>query len=82
MFVHVSLYLCVCMRACACLHACFYLFFMLVCVCLCMRGSVNDCVCGRASVKRIVSKWQRGSRRENDGYVCGLITINSPFDCN
>lgn len=38
-------------------------------------------VCGGASVNGIVSKWQRGSR-ENDSHVCGLITINSPFDCN
>lgn len=38
-------------------------------------------VFGGASVKGIVSKWQRG-RGENDSYVCGLITINSPFDCN
>lgn len=55
---------------------CFYVY-----VCACHRSACDHvCVAG-ASVKRIVSKWQRGSR-ENDGYVCGLITINSPFDCN
>lgn len=28
-----------------------------------------------------ISKWRRGSRG-SDSRVCGLITINSPFDCN
>lgn len=79
------------MCVCACLHLC-------ACACLCAHWCVptekkNACVyvffiqhvyvraCGGASVKGIVSWWQRGSRK-NDSYVCGLITINSPFDCN
>lgn len=59
---------------------------ILVCVCtffvLCKSVHACDCgVCVLGSVKGIVSKWQSGSR-ETDSYVCGLITINSPFDCN
>lgn len=39
------------------------------------------CAWGGSSAKGIVCKWQRVSN-EDDSYVCGLITINSPFDCN
>lgn len=52
--------------------------------CVCNAKSVRACdrgMCVLGSVKGTVSKWQSGSG-ETDSYVCGLITINSPFDCN
>lgn len=68
---------CVCVCLCAFLRICVIFLVFTCCTSVCHHVHV----CGRASVKEIVSKWQRGSRK-NDSYVCGLITINSPFDCN
>lgn len=62
-------------------NASVYEFFTLVCVCLCMCVWPCACMYVGASVTGIVSKRHRGSR-ENVSHVCGLITINSPFDCN
>lgn len=91
-FVHICLHLCVCwcahsyVRAYWCVPTEQRLCVCILYVCMCMSARavevcVTLCACGGASVNGIVSKWQRGSR-ENDSYVCGLITINSPFDCN
>lgn len=68
--------------ACKCLYACW-------CVSTEKKNPVCavgvqyawPCAWGGSSAKGIVCKWQRVSN-EDDSYVCGLITINSPFDCN
>lgn len=57
---------------------CVYILYAGMCMHVCGHAHAD---LGGASVKGIVSKWQRGTR-ENDSYVCGLITINSPFDYN
>lgn len=82
-----------CTHTCARMFSILLLFCWLACAYSCTNCFVGmrECICMFAfrlfdlwrgqMWRRLSPEWQRGSRK-NDGYVCGLITINSPFDCN